>query len=187
MKEFNALRDAATDDELWLLEHPAVFTRGVSCTQLPHCNRDRIPLVDTDRGGQITYHGPGQLVVYMMFDIRRRGQGVKRLVSGIEQAVIDTLAGISITAERRARAPGVYVKGRKIAALGLRVRSGYTCHGLSLNIDMDLEPFTWIDPCGLVGLETVNITDLVSHLDREALEQDLSRRLMRLVDETTNA
>lgn len=177
MRAFNEQRDDSTHDELWVLEHPPVFTRGVSCKATPRTNPAGIPVVDTDRGGQITYHGPGQLIVYLMLDLKRRGRGVKRLVNGIEQAVIDTLAELDIEAERRPGAPGVYVDGRKIAALGLRVRGGYTYHGLSLNLDVDLGPFGWIDPCGYEGLETVNVADLVDEWDRERIVQSLTQRL----------
>lgn len=180
MRAFNAGRGADTDDELWLLEHPPVFTRGVSCSLEPHRNPAAIPLVDTDRGGQITYHGPGQQIAYLLYDLRRRGQGVRRLVADIEQAVIDSLAPLGIGARRRDGAPGVYVDGRKIAALGLRVRGGSTYHGVSVNIDVDLEPFSWIDPCGLAGLETVNVAELADELDREAYVDDLAARLAAL-------
>ncbi len=180
MRDFNARRGADDADELWLLEHPPVFTRGVSCHAEPHRNPRDIPVVDTDRGGQITYHGPGQLIAYLMFDLKRRGTGVRRLVSDIEQAIIDSLADTGIDAARREGAPGVYVDGRKIAALGLRVRRGLTSHGLSLNLDMDREPFTWIDPCGYAGLETVNVAELAPGADQDRLVEALSSRLLAL-------
>lgn len=181
MRGFNARRLADTEDELWVLEHPPVFTRGVSCKSVPHRNPLDIPVVDSDRGGQITYHGPGQLVLYLMFDIRRGGRGVRHLVREIEQAVIDMLSDLDIEASRKERAPGVYVDGRKIAALGLRVRNGCTFHGLSVNIDMDLTPFGWIDPCGYAGLETVNVADLTNGWDREAIIENLVARLGRIL------
>lgn len=180
MRAFNARRGPDTQDELWLLEHPPVFTRGVSCRLEPHRNPAAIPLVDTDRGGQITYHGPGQQIAYLMYDLRRRGQGIRRLVADMEQAVIDSLAPLGIDARRRAGAPGVYVDGRKIAALGLRVRGGSTYHGVSVNIDMDLAPFSWIDPCGLAGLETVNVAELAGDFDRDAYVDELAARLAAL-------
>ncbi len=180
MLAFYAARSAETPDEIWFLEHPPVFTRGVSCRLEPHCNPAAVPVVDTDRGGQITYHGPGQLIGYLLFDVKRTRQGIRRFVYRIEQALIDTLAGFGVDAVRRDGAPGVYVDGRKIAALGLRVRNGFTYHGLSLNIDMDLEPFTWIDPCGYAGLETVNLADLVPDLDRDRVEGALADRLATL-------
>ncbi len=180
MGRFNAARTPDTEDELWLLEHPPVFTRGVSCRAEPHCNPRGIPVVDTDRGGQITYHGPGQLIAYLMFDLKRRGRGIRQLVSDIEQSVIDTLATVAIHGDRRAGAPGVYVDGRKIAALGLRVRRGLTSHGLSLNVDMDREPFGWIDPCGYAGLDTVNVCELAPRLERDALIETLVDKLAGL-------
>lgn len=181
MRAFIDARDAETEDEVWLLEHPPVFTRGVSCRLLPHRNPRHIPVVDTDRGGQITYHGPGQLIAYLMFDLKRRGQGVRALVRDLEQATIDSLATLGIDAQRRDGAPGVYVDGRKIAALGLRVRRGCCYHGLSLNLDMDRTPFSWIDPCGYAGLETVNVFELVPGADRAALVDELAARLAALV------
>lgn len=181
MRAFIDARDAETEDEVWLLEHPPVFTRGVSCRLLPHRNPRHIPVVDTDRGGQITYHGPGQLIAYLMFDLKRRGQGVRALVRDLEQATIDSLATLGIDAQRRGGAPGVYVDGRKIAALGLRVRRGCCYHGLSLNLDMDRTPFSWIDPCGYAGLETVNVFELVPGADRAALVDELAARLAALV------
>lgn len=181
MRAFIDARDAETEDEVWLLEHPPVFTRGVSCRLLPHRNPRHIPVVDTDRGGQITYHGPGQLIAYLMFDLKRRGQGVRALVRDLEQATIDSLATLGIDAQRRGGAPGVYVDGRKIAALGLRVRRGCCYHGLSLNLDMDRTPFSWIDPCGYAGLETVNVFELVPGADRAALVDGLAARLAALV------
>lgn len=147
MREFTARRDAATPDELWLLEHPPVYTLGQAAEHGPVANG--IPVVKADRGGDITYHGPGQLVVYTLIDLARRGIRVKRFVHLLEQAVIDILDG---RGERRAGAPGVYVGGAKIAALGVRVRQGRAYHGLSLNVDMDLSPFAAIDPCGYPGL-----------------------------------
>ncbi len=181
MRAFIDARDAETEDEVWLLEHPPVFTRGVSCRLLPHRNPRHIPVVDTDRGGQITYHGPGQLIAYLMFDLKRRGQGVRALVRDLEQATIDSLATLGIDAQRRGGAPGVYVDGRKIAALGLRVRRGCCYHGLSLNLDMDRTPFSWIDPCGYAGLETVNVFELAPGADRAALVDELAARLAALV------
>lgn len=180
MRDFNAGRGADDADELWLLEHPPVYTRGVSCRAEPHRNPRGIPVVDTDRGGQITYHAPGQLIAYLLFDLKRRGTGVKRLVSDIEQAVIDTLAEFEIHATRRDGAPGVYVDGRKVAALGLRVRRHLTSHGLSLNLDMDREPFTWIDPCGYAGLDTVNVSELAPGADHDRLVESLASRLLSL-------
>ena len=157
MKQFTDTRGAGTLDEFWVLNHPAVFTQGTSCDAQPMTNEGTIPVVKTDRGGQITYHGPGQLIIYLLLDIKRLGIGPKRLVSGIESAIIALLGKLGITAVTRRGAPGVYVSGEKIAALGLRIRKGACYHGLSLNIDMDLSPFERIDPCGYAGLKVTQI------------------------------
>ena len=155
MKDFTARRNGETADELWLLEHPPVYTLGQGADHAPVENG--IPLVRADRGGDITYHGPGQLVVYTLVDLARRGIKVRQFVALLEQAVIDLLGG---RGERRVGAPGVYVDGAKIAALGIRVRQGRTYHGLSLNVDMDLSPFHAIDPCGYPGLAVTQLRDL---------------------------
>lgn len=159
MRDFVAGRGPHTPDELWLLQHPPVYTCGLNCSLAP-ARWSGIPVVHADRGGQITYHGPGQLVLYALLDLRRRHAGVKGLVSLLEQSVIDLLAHYGIAGERRDRAPGVYVAGRKIAALGVRIRRGCSYHGLSLNVDMDLGPFEDIDPCGFAGLEVTQLRDL---------------------------
>jgi len=155
MKDFTSRRTSETADELWLLEHPPVYTLVQGAEHAPVANG--IPLVKTDRGGDITYHGPGQLVVYTLVDLARRGIQVRQFVALLEQAVIDLLAG---RGERRAGAPGVYVGGAKIAALGIRVRQGRAYHGLSLNVDMDLSPFSAIDPCGYPGLAVIQTKDI---------------------------
>jgi len=161
MQAFTAQRDARTDDELWVLQHPPTYTYGVAgrVEHLPRSMRD-IELVKVDRGGQITYHGPGQIVAYTLLDLRRLGLGVKGLVQRLEQAVLDLLADYDIEGERHAGAPGVYVRGAKVAALGLRIRSGCSYHGLSLNADMDLAPFRDIDPCGHPGLAVTQLREL---------------------------
>jgi lipoyl(octanoyl) transferase len=160
MQSFTAARTPQTPDELWLLEHPPVFTLG-QAGQRQHLLRDiGIPVVPIDRGGQITYHGPGQVVAYLLLDLKRRGYGVKELVRRMEQAVIDLLAEASLCGERLAGAPGVYVAGAKIAALGLRVKGGCTYHGLALNVDMDLAPFGAINPCGHAGMAVTQLRDL---------------------------
>lgn len=163
MRAFTDRRDARTLDELWLVEHPPVYTLGTNDRNEAFDNPG-IPVVKSDRGGQITFHGPGQIVAYVLLDLRRRGWGVKQLVAALEQSVIDLLSTYGVDAERRPGAPGVYVDGRKIAQLGLRVRRGCSYHGLSVNASMDLEPFRRIKPCGYAGLET---TDLVSLLHGE--------------------
>ena len=162
MQEFTDGRDANTADELWLLEHPPVFTLGRNGKPEHVHDTGDIPVIQVDRGGQVTYHGPGQLVAYVMLDLNRRGMGVQSLVRLLEQAVIDLLADYSVEAGRREKAPGVYVDGCKIAALGLRVRRGCSFHGLSLNVDMDLTPFSMINPCGYEGLEVTRMSALLT-------------------------
>jgi lipoyl(octanoyl) transferase len=154
MQAFTTARDADTPDELWRVEHPPVYTQGLAGKpeHLPRVDNG-IPVVKTDRGGQITFHGPGQVVIYTLLDLRRRGRGVRLLVRELEGAVIKLLAAYGVDAEGREDAPGVYVAGAKIAALGLRVRDGCCYHGLSLNVDMDLSPFDAINPCGYPGLQ----------------------------------
>jgi lipoyl(octanoyl) transferase len=160
MRRFTAQRDADTPDEIWLLEHPPVYTLGVRGARDDVLNGGDIPVVASDRGGLVTYHGPGQLIVYPLLDLQRLGLGVRKLVDALEQCVIDALAQYAIRGERREGAPGVYVDGRKIASLGLRVRGGRSYHGLSLNVGMDLTPFSGIHPCGLAGLEVTHMNDL---------------------------
>ncbi len=160
MQDFTARRTADTPDELWLLEHPPVYTLGQAGRREHLLAATDIPLVPIDRGGQITYHGPGQAVAYVLVDLRRRGYGIRELVNRMEQAVIDLLAAHGVAARRLAGAPGVYVDGAKIAALGLRVKRGCTYHGLALNVDMDLAPFAAIDPCGYPGLRVTQCRDL---------------------------
>jgi lipoyl(octanoyl) transferase len=182
MRDFTQQRDSNTADEIWILEHPPVFTLGLAgdATNL-HSPSSSIPLVQVDRGGEITYHGPGQIVVYLLLDLRRLGIFVKELVSRIEQATIDTLADFGISAERHPGAPGIYVaqgsatsaeyRGAKIAALGLKVSKGCSYHGLALNVSTDLEAFSRIHPCGYEGLRTINMQtlgikdniDIISH------------------------
>ena len=160
MQDFTATRDGQTPDEIWLLEHPPVFTQGLA-GRPEHLLRDTgVPLVRTDRGGQITYHGPGQVIAYLLIDLARRGLKVRELVARIEQAVIDLLASLGSEGQRLAGAPGVYVGGAKIASLGLRVKGGCSYHGLSLNADMDLSPFAAINPCGYPGLRVTQLRDL---------------------------
>ncbi|MBI5329796.1 MAG: lipoyl(octanoyl) transferase LipB [Betaproteobacteria bacterium] len=160
MQTFTAERTADTPDEIWLVEHPPVFTLGQAGRREHVLTDIGIPIVPIDRGGQVTYHGPGQVVIYLLLDLRRRGYGVKELVRRMEQAVIDCLAGEGIAAQRQEGAPGVYVAGAKIAALGLRVRGGCSYHGLALNVDMDLTPFRAINPCGYAGMAVTQMRDL---------------------------
>jgi lipoyl(octanoyl) transferase len=160
MQQFSDCRDPSTTDEIWLLEHPPVYTVGLrgKGRQLP--NPHGIPFIHSDRGGDVTYHGPGQVVAYVLSDLRRRNWGIRQLVSALEQAVIDLLAAHGVAGERRVGAPGVYVDHKKLAALGLRVRNGRSYHGLALNVNLDLRPFASIDPCGYRGLEVTRMLDL---------------------------
>ena len=160
MQDFTAQRTADTPDEIWIVEHPPVFTQGQAGKPEHLIAETGIPVVPIDRGGQITYHGPGQVVAYVLVDLRRRGYGIRELVGRMEQAVIDFLETQGVAAARREGAPGVYVAGAKIAALGLRVRHGCTYHGLALNVDMDLAPFAAINPCGYPGLPVTQCRDL---------------------------
>ncbi|MFN6961282.1 MAG: lipoyl(octanoyl) transferase LipB, partial [Rhodocyclaceae bacterium] len=181
MQDFTAARDEETPDELWLCEHPPVFTLGLA-GRPEHLLEDiGIPLVKIDRGGQITYHGPGQLVCYLLLDLKRRGLTVKTLVSRIEQAVIDLLADFGITAERQAGAPGVYVAGAKIAALGLRIKNGCCYHGLALNVAMDLSPFSAINPCGYAGMAVTQLANFDPEADMENVGAKLVAQLERLL------
>ncbi len=160
MQGFTEARAAATDDEVWLVEHPPVFTLGRAALPDHVLDPGSIPVVRTDRGGQVTYHGPGQLVIYPLLDLRRGGLGIKHFVHLLEECVIELLAGYDIRAARRPGAPGVYVADAKIAALGLRVRRGCSYHGVSLNVDMDLAPFARINPCGYPGLRVTQLSAL---------------------------
>jgi lipoyl(octanoyl) transferase len=159
MQEFTATRDDSTPDELWLVQHPPVYTLGQAGKPEHLIHATDIPLVKIDRGGQITYHGPGQVVGYLLLDLHRRQLKVREMVSLLEQAIIDCIADYGLDARRKDGAPGVYIDGAKIAALGLRVKNGCSYHGLSLNVDMDLTPFTWINPCGYSGLKTIQLKD----------------------------
>ncbi len=163
MQEFTAARDDQTPDELWLLEHPPVYTQGQAGRPEHVLNPGSIPIVQIDRGGQVTYHGPGQLIAYLLLDLKRHKLGVRELVRKMEQSVIDVLAGYDIEAYGKGDAPGVYVMREggeaKIAALGLRIRNGYSYHGLSFNVNMDLEPFSRINPCGYAGLQVAQLAD----------------------------
>ena len=181
MQSFTTERGPDTPDELWLLEHPPVFTLG-QAGKREHILTDLgIPVIAIDRGGQVTYHGPGQVVVYVLLDLRRRGYGVKELVRRLEQAVIDLLAGFGVVAERRAGAPGVYVNEAKIAALGLRIKNGCSYHGLALNVAMDLTPFSAINPCGYEGLAVTQTSDLGIALPSAEMGERLLYCLVKMV------
>ena len=182
MQRFTAERTAATSDELWLTSHPPVFTQGQG-GKPEHLLRDiGIPVVKIDRGGQITYHGPGQAVVYLLVDLAQRGLKVRELVNRIEQAVIDLLADHGIRGERVEGAPGVYVGGAKVAALGLRVKGGCCYHGVSLNVDMELTPFSAINPCGYPGLKVTQLRNLGVADDWEAAGDKLLAQLTRQIE-----
>lgn len=161
MQEFTAQRTADTEDELWVVEHPPVFTQGMAGKPEHILVHDDIEVVQIDRGGQVTYHGPGQLVVYTLIDFKRRHITVRELVSRLENSIIATLADYGITAVNDPKRPGVYVNGQKIASLGLRIKQGAVYHGLALNVNMDLTPFTHINPCGYAGLHMTQIADFV--------------------------
>jgi len=173
MQRFTDARDETTCDELWLVEHPPVFTVGLNGKPEHLLTPGDIPVVKVDRGGQVTYHGPGQIVLYFLLDLRRRKIGVRELVTLMEQSVINLLAFYGITAISRSDAPGVYVNGAKIAALGLRVRRGCSYHGLALNVDLDLEPFARINPCGYPGLAVTQLRDMGVSDSQEAIETKL--------------
>ena len=183
MQAFTASRTPETPDELWIVEHPPVYTLG-QAGKPEHILRDvGIPLVRIDRGGQVTYHGPGQVVVYLLLDLARLEIKVRELVSAIEQAVIDLLAEYGVAAERRDGAPGVYVGEAKIAALGLRIRNGCSYHGVALNVDMDLSPFAAINPCGYAGLEVIQTRDLNIPLTAHEAGERLSQHLLQQLDQ----
>jgi lipoyl(octanoyl) transferase len=179
MQRFTDARGPDTADELWLVEHDPVFTLGQAGKPEHVLAPGDIPVLQVDRGGQVTYHGPGQLVAYPLVDLRRLGLGVRELVCRIEQAVIDVLAGYGIAAARKDGAPGIYVDGAKVMALGLRVRRGCSFHGLAFNVAMDLEPFRRINPCGYQGLEVTSVLDLGGPGDPAALAPALVQALSR--------
>ena len=173
MSAFTDDRTPDTEDEIWLLQHPAVFTLGKNGKREHLLGTGDIPVVDSDRGGQVTYHGPGQLVAYVMIDIQRQKTGVRQLVTHLEEAVIAMLQTYGIASRARDDAPGVYVGDAKIAALGLRVRHGKSFHGLSLNVDMDMEPFTRINPCGYAGMEVTQMKDLLPAVGMDEVTERL--------------
>ena len=178
MQDFTNTRQTDTDDELWFLQHPPVYTLGKNGKAEHVLKPSDIPVVNSDRGGQVTYHGPGQIVVYTMLDLNRLNIGVRQLVTVLEQTVIDLLASYGIDSSANPDAPGVYVNNAKIAALGLRVRKGCSFHGLALNVDMDIEPFTRINPCGFEGLEVTQLKNLVQGIKIETVVADLQQRLV---------
>jgi lipoyl(octanoyl) transferase len=182
MRRLTDERNPATPDELWVLSHPPVFTQGQAGKPEHLLATGEIPVIQIDRGGQVTYHGPGQLVVYLLLDVRRLGKGARDLVDLIEQSIIATLQGFEIPAETRTKAPGVYVNDAKIAALGLRIRRGCSYHGLSLNVDMDLSPFLRINPCGYQGMAVTSLMEQPQIAERwtgEALLKAAQTYLLR--------
>ena len=187
MQQFTEQRDENTPDELWIVEHPPVFTLGQAGLPSHLLHASDIPLVQTDRGGQITYHGPGQVVIYMLLDIKRRGMMIKEWVKRIEGAIILTLKDYGLATERHEGAPGIYIAtqgqqahvGAKIAALGLKVKNGCTYHGLSLNVVMDLQPFLDITPCGYVGLETIDMRSMNVDVSFEEVANRLTNYLLK--------
>lgn len=179
MQQFTNTRNDSTRDEIWLLQHPPVFTLGQAGKPEHLLDPGDIPVVRSDRGGQVTYHGPGQLVAYLLLNLRRHRLGVRQLVSLIEQSIIDLLRDYRVDAAARPDAPGVYVAGRKIAALGLRVRHGCSFHGLSLNVDMNLEPFSRINPCGYPDLEVTQLSELAAAVRFDSVSEGLIQHILQ--------
>ena len=188
MRDFTDQRNSATSDAIWMVQHPPVFTLGLAADPSHILQSHQIPIVQTDRGGEVTYHAEGQAVLYLLFDLRRKDKKnllPREFVNAIEQAVIDTLAAYNLSTERHAGAPGIYVadgkhKGAKIAALGLKIRgNGCTYHGVALNVAMDLKPFTWINPCGYKGLATVDMQTLGVHVTLAEVQQTLATSLIQ--------
>lgn len=185
MRAFTDARTATTANQLWMVEHPPVFTLGLGADATHIIDAHDIPIVQTDRGGEVTYHGPGQAVIYLLFDLRRQAKKIlpREFVTRIEQAVIDTLAAYNLSGERKSGAPGIYIaqgdyQGAKIAALGLKIRgNGCTYHGVSLNVAMDLEPFSWINPCGYPGLQTIDMKTLGVTASLNEAQQCLAHHL----------
>lgn len=174
MHDFTKLRDAQTLDEIWLVEHLPVFTQGKVGKPEHLLTTTDIPVVQTDRGGQITYHGPGQQIMYILFDLKRRKIGIRDVVSYLENSVIQTLQHYDITAYSKSDAPGVYINQQKICSLGLHIKHGCTLHGLALNIDMDLTPFNYINPCGYAGLKMTHMKHYIAQIDRQEINQLLT-------------
>lgn len=180
MQRFTNERSEHTPDELWLVEHPPVFTQGLN-GQAKHLQafalEQNIPIIQTDRGGQVTYHGPGQIIIYALLDLKRAQLGVRDLVHRMEKAIIEFLCDLGISADARPDAPGVYVDGQKIASLGLKIRKQKSYHGLALNFDMDLTPFSWITPCGLEGIQMTQVSHFIQQPDQPASQTALIKAL----------
>ena len=178
MQDFTNSRDGTTADELWFTEHPPVYTLGLNASRDHLLAPGQIPVVQIDRGGQVTYHGPGQLMIYPLIDLRRAGLGVRTLVTALEQSVVDLAAQYGIEAESQPDAPGVYVQGRKLASVGLRIRRNASYHGMAFNVDMDLEPFTRINPCGFSDLEVTDLAGLGISKTLAEVEHELQPHLL---------
>lgn len=179
MQSLTDERDGTTADEIWFTEHPPVFTLGLNASREHLLAPGDIPVIQVDRGGQVTYHGPGQLMIYPLIDLRRAGLGVRDLVTALEQTIVDLAAHFGIEAAARADAPGVYVESRKVASVGLRVRRGASFHGMALNVDLDLEPFSRINPCGFSNLEVTDLARLGIDAPRSEIEALLESHLLR--------
>ncbi|WLI75082.1 lipoyl(octanoyl) transferase LipB [Kosakonia sp. H02] len=182
MHEFTDTRTDTTPDEIWLVEHHPVFTQGQAGKAEHVLAAGDIPVIQSDRGGQVTYHGPGQQVMYVLINLKRRKIGVRELVTLLENTVINTLASLDIEAKARADAPGVYVQGKKICSLGLRIRKGCSFHGLALNIDMDLAPFLRINPCGYAGMEMTQVNQLAANADMDKIRTILIQQFLALLN-----
>ena len=185
MIEFTRTRDAGTRDQIWFLQHHSVYTQGVRCHDLPEAAGRHIPVVHTDRGGLMTWHGPGQLIVYLLLNVKKMNIGPRALVNALEQVTIDFLESWGVEGVPRAGSPGVYVEGKKIAALGLRFSRGCCYHGLSLNIDVDLTPYNWITPCGIEDLSVTRLKDHVGNADYTEAASRFERRLLAWLEADT--
>jgi lipoyl(octanoyl) transferase len=174
MSAFTDARGPKTPDEIWILQHPPVFTLGLNADRSHVVAPGSIDVIQVDRGGQVTYHGPGQLVAYVLLDLKRAGIGVRALVSALEDSMINAVAWCGVTAQSRTDAPGIYVAGAKLGSVGLRIRRGCSYHGLALNIDMDLAPFNQIDPCGYAGLPVTRLKDLAPSVDPDGFTDDFA-------------
>jgi lipoyl(octanoyl) transferase len=186
MQAFTDNRDADTPDQLWFVEHPPVFTMGLNASQEHLLAPGDIPVVQIDRGGQVTFHGPGQLMVYPLLDLRRSNIGVRKLVTALEQSVVDLVAEFDVEAAARADAPGVYVNDKKLASVGLRIRRGASFHGMALNVDIDLEPFSRINPCGYAELQMTDLHRLAIGLSLEAAAERLLPHFLNHVNLTSD-
>lgn len=182
MQSYTANRDSLSEDQIWIVQHPPIYTLGRSASRDDIIRANNIPLINIDRGGQITYHGPGQLVFYCLLDLRRAKLGVKKFVYRIEQTLIDWLGTYEIDAFRKANAPGVYTNAGKIAALGIRVKNGLCYHGVSLNVDMNLEPFNDINPCGYVGMKVCQLADYEVNIDLSYCAQSFANSLQEILN-----